>query len=547
MIDPGTTTFSVSLSDFGVDSSSLLTENEEIKRLRRKNPVWEEYWPRWCFYSQAYEGGEDFANRNNLFRHSRENEKDFDKRVERVHNMNYCEPLVDFFTNFIFSESIDRGGGTNKTWYDDFVKDVNRKGESVDDFMRQVSDDMQIYGMSYVLVDMPPLPESDNPNAVLTKQDEKDIGLTPYWVLVKPEEIIDWSVNEFESFTYVRRLQIKESIDSKGNPNKTEHYTEFFPDRIDVTDIDITLMGQATLGQKVSYPNKMGGKIPFYVTRYKRSKKYAFMGKSFLNDFAYNQREIMNLTSLLQEFLYRQAFNILTREVDSVIPLQEQGDVVLGTANVLDYPKGAHPPAYISPPSQPAAFIQSERALIKNEMYTRASQDAMVELFNGEGASGFSQAQSFYKTVPFISSRADQLERTENGLMECTLDLLGKTWDGKIKYKDRYELTNLTDALTQLMVLVRDLGIPSETFVKEELKRMALQYDGKLPVDVLTKIMNDIDKMDYKEWTVNQQLALTGGAGTSPGAQQKKDTTTLREVTKESGQTTQRATSDLKV
>lgn len=545
MIAPETRTFAVSLDEFSVDAPQ---EEQEIKRLRRKNSLWSEFSPRWQFYRKAYEGGEDFANRDNLFRHLRENELDFNSRVDRVHNMNYCEPLVDFFTNFIFAESIDRNGGSDTAFYDDFVKDVNLKDDSVDDFMRQVSDDMQIYGMAYTLVDAPPLPQGDDANAVLTVADEQALNLRPYWVMISPEEIVDWTIDQFENFKYVKRLQNVEETGNDGKSHKLERYTEFYLDRTVITDVESTDLGKATITATDEYPNKLKY-IPLFITRYKRSKKYPFIGMSFLRDFAYNQREIMNLTSLLQEFLYRQAFNILTKQVDSNVPLKEQEDVTLGTSNVMEYPKDAKEPKYLSPPSEPAAFIQGERERIKNEMYTRAAQDALVELFNGEKSSGFAQAQSFYKTVPFISSRADALERTENALMRCTYDLVGKTWKGKIKYKDRYELTNLTDALTQLQILVRDFALPSETFVKEELKRMVRAYDGKLPVELLGKIEKEIDDMDFKEWAQLQQMALTGPGpqGNSPGAQQKpKDTSTIREVQEESGKTSERSTVSVK-
>jgi hypothetical protein len=208
---------------------------------------------------------------------------------------------------------------------------------------------------------------------------------------------------------------------------------------------------------------------------------------------------------------------------------------VLGTANVLEYPKGTTAPQYITPPVDPAEFLQSERSRITGEMFKLAAQDTMNELFNGEKSSGFSQAQSFSKTVPFISTRADTLEKYENKLMSLTMQRLSKNWDGKVKYKDRYELTNLTDAMTQLVSLFRDLQFPSETFIKEELKRLAEEYDGKLPQAISAKVMKEIDDMDFTDWQATQVQALVGtGGGNSPASQQKpKSTGTLAEAASE--------------
>jgi hypothetical protein len=498
----------------------------KIEDLRKTHPLWDQFSPEWSFYLSAYEGGSDFATAENIHKHPREHEDDFNDRVKRVHNLNYCEPLVEFFTSFIFSESIDRNGGSNSDFYLKFIKNVNRRGDSIDDFMRQVSDDVQIFGMSYVLVDTPPKPAG---KPIVTKADEERLDLRPYWVLVKPDEVIDWVVDDFGRYQYIKRRQIVDEVFA-GSRRVIEKYTEITPELYTISRIDVTKSGSpAWLGEE-SIPNQLG-EIPIVVSKFRRSKKYPSMGLSFLRDFAYNNREVMNLTSLLQEFLYRQAFNILAIQRDEVLPTNEPDEGIIGSSNVLEFPKGASAPQYISPPVDPAKEIAGERARMINEMFKRAAQDFVGEIFNGEKASGFSQAQSFSKTVPHISSRADCLERVENELMALTLKMMGKNWDGKIKYKDRYELTNLNDALTQLQILVKDLQIPSETFIREELKRAVREYDGKLPKDILAKVEKEIDNADMSGWKKTQKEALVGKQGTSPAAQQKpKSTGTMEEA-----------------
>ena len=518
-------------------------EDLEIKRLRAANEDWKEYDPKWKFYLSAYEGGEAFIKSDNIFKHVREVQSDYEDRLKRAHNMNYCEPLVDFFTNFIFTEVIDRNGGNNAPFYSDFKSNVNRRGDNIDSFMRQVSDDDQIFGMSYIIVDMPKVDTSK----LLTKQDQIDANIMPYWTLVKPTEFIDWVVDDFGVLQYMKRKQMQRKVAGDGTIRELEHYTEFYPDHFDVTDIDVTIKDEIQLLPKETTVNQLG-EIPIVIARYKRSKETPFMGLSFLRDFAYNNREILNLTSLIDEFLYRQCFNILAIPTDSSIELGSQHEGNVGTANALTFPMGGKAPEYISPPVDPAKFIQEERSRIKNEMFTRAAQDALNELYNGEGSSGFSQAQSFSKTVPFISSRADELELTETRLMELTMKWLNKEWDGKIKYKDRYELTNFTDALTQFQMLARDLQLPSETFVKEELKRLYHEYDGKLSDDLVAKINKEIDAMDFKGWMETQKEALVGGQGNSPGDQQKPKSkgTTAEAAAEGNNQTSNAATNKVK-
>lgn len=489
-----------------VEDSGLV--DPEITRVRAKHPLWTVYAPEWELYLDAYEGGPDFANAKHLFKHRRESTDDFTDRANRIHYLNYCEPLTSFFTNFIFTETIQRDGGSNQDFYLQFIADVNKKGDDITTYMKHVSDDMQIFGMSYTLVDSPRDVAADG--EVLTQQDVEDQGLRPYWVLIKPDEIVDWDVDDFERVTYARRVQMV-SDRITGTVRTLEKYTEWYLDKTVITLVDASTYSQPQLLSQDTYPNALG-EIPLVCVRHKRSKRYPYMGDSFLRDLAYNNREVMNYTSLLQEFLYRQCFNILAKESDNGLPFRDQEDGVMGTSNILEYPKGASAPSYISPPVAPATFIQSERSFIINEMFKRASQDTLNELFNGEKSSGFSQAQSFSKTVPFIATRADTLESAELAFMKLTMRLMGKQWNGKIKYKDRYELTNITDAISQLTLIFKGLMMPSETFVKEEFKRLVHELDGKISPDKIADIISEIEDMDFTKW----QKSLNPGSAKPP-------------------------------
>jgi hypothetical protein len=474
-------------------------EVAEIERLRETHGLYDKYKPLWDLYLASYEGGVAFANEQNLFRHQRENPEDFLDRSKRIHYLNYIKPLVDFFTTFIYSETISRQANKGKEeWYADFRKNVNRKGDDDITYMKQVCKDMQVFGMSYTLIDMPMRPVDENGDLkVLSKAQEQELGLSPYWCLIKPDEILDWQTDDFDQYLYIKRCQYKTDKLS-GETRHLEIYTEWYLDRVVRSVVDITDSAKPKILEQPEMPNALG-KIPFVVVRYQRSDIDRFIGQSMLSDLSFNARQILNLTSLLDEFLYRQCFNQMVKEAEPFIPSidQQEGDV--GTANVIEYPKGGNAPQYLSPPVDPAKFLVEERQRISNEMFKQVAQDTMNELFNGEKRSGFSQAQSFSKTVPHIATRADALERAEHAFMSLTMEMMGETWEGSIKYKDRYEITNISDAISQLSSLVKDLMLPSPTFVKHEFKRLVEEYDGKMPLEIREKVMSEIEsKVDDK-------------------------------------------------
>jgi hypothetical protein len=497
--------------DVGVTDEKQDKDKREIERLRSKCPLYLKYEPLWTFFLAAYEGGKDFASAANIFRHPREHPDDFNGRATRLYYHNYCYPLVDFFTTFIFTETIQRDGADNKDEYDKFISNVNKKGEDITTFMMQVSDDMQIFGMSYQLVDAPP-----KPAAGMTQAQQDEQGIRPYWVLVRPTEVLDWTTDSFDNFTYLKRVECQTRIGTGMVKQNIERFTEWSQSEIKISEIDVTNPDDPILlPQAAPLENEMK-KIPFHVTRYKRSKTDKFMGLSFLNDIAFINREVMNLTSLLQEFLYRQCFNILAMESDPNVPEIEQMQGEISTANMLKYAQGTREPKYITPPVEPAKFLQSEREANIASMYKIAAQDTQNDLFNGHKSSGFSKSQSFATTVPKIATRAEALESTEMQLMQLTFEYMDKDWKGTIKYKDHYQITNLTDALQQLSTLFKDLQINSKTFAEVQMKRMIDEFDGKLSAEQRKKVYDEIEAIDWPEWFDTMKLAFLGRAALAP-------------------------------
>lgn len=510
---PETTDDDSSIPSGAKKVSGILTGEslkELLARLRSEHPLYTKYKGLWKMYLDTFEGGPCMAQDVYLHKHMREADEDYQERLKRVHYTNYCEPLTTFFTDFIYTETIHRDGGSQNDLFTEFINNVNRKGDSITSFMADgVSNEYQIFGMAYGLVDAPPRPVGVK---IVTKADEAAYKLKPYWVLIRAAEVLDWGVDDFDQYVYFKRKQNVVDTDSLGRKVEIERYTEWTPLTITVTDVTkVKNVEQAVQTQR---PNELK-KVPVVVARYTRSKEDPFMGLSFLRDLATDNIAVMNLTSLLDEFLYKQCFNILAMEMESDLPKADQEDGAMGTSNVLTYPKGMKAPQYITPSATPADKIAEERRTIVAEMYRRAAQDTVNELFNGGGSSGFSKAQSFRTTVPRIAHRAEVLEKFEIDMFKLTYEYMGEKWDGKIAYKDHYEITNLSDALSQMTTLFKDLLIPSETFAREEMNRMISLFDGKIAPDVLKKIRAEIDDADMTEWLDAQRLAFLGAAARS--------------------------------
>lgn len=505
-------------------------EKEEIKRLRSKHPDYQHLEGRWNFYLRSYEGGPDYVSEETLFKHQREHAEDFADRLKRASYANFCQPLVDFVPDFIFSQDIDRDPGSLRPQFEDFKHNVDRAGTSLNNFMKQVSQHARIFGMCYIQVDKPKLPEQYNPDELSVLEAQK-LGLdVPYLVSVNPIEVLDWRTDDKGNFIYLKRVQYLSLADSMDDfsVRSVERYTEWSPTKWRISDVDVSDEDKPRVSNRDEGPNAWKV-VPFIPHFHRRSKFNKDIGVSFLQDIAYQNRSVFNNTSLIDEFLYRQCFNILAMERDTTLPTANNVEGNAGTSNVLEVPRDAkHMPEYIAPPVDPAEFIQSERENSIKEMYRQAAQDIMHELF---ARSGDAVEKGFNRTIPVIAEQADQLQQTELHIFSLWAKMMKKEWTGKIAYRDDYSITNLLDMLVQLTTIFNGIRIMSPTFVREEWKRIVREFDGKLQPEIFEKIISEINKVsdeDIVEMLKSPKNAKTG-QGTASAAQlmQGKEQKTL--------------------
>lgn len=479
--------------------SSDLSERDkaEIKRLRSKHSDYEHSEQHWNFLLRSYEGGPCYASTETLFRHSREQAQDYEDRLRRAHYQNYCCPIVDFVPEFIFNHPIERDArGAVKPLFDKFVHDVDRNGTPLDQFMQQVSEDARLFGHCFVQVDKPQAPEGRE----LSQADVIELGLNlPYLVLVRPLEVLDWRTDQFSNYIYLKRVQYL-TIEDGEDIKDVERYTEWFRKRYKITVVDVTDSDKPKILDSKEYPNAWNV-VPFVPVFHKRSKSNRELGISAIGDIAYQNRDVFNLTSLIGEFLYRQAFNILVMEEDSAAPPERSNiEGTLGTSNVLTFPTGvSHPPQYLTPPADPAAFIQTERDKAIAEMYRQAAQDIASELFAGSNRSGDAARQAFGRTIPVIAKAADALQQAEVQILTLWAKIQNQKWEGKIAYKDSFEITNLQDLLLQLSTIFNNLHVISPTFIREEWRRIVREFDGRIERSQLDKIFKEIDGISDQE------------------------------------------------
>lgn len=479
-------------------------EKKEIERLRSQHPDYKARIDHWMFLLRAYEGGPQYIDETTIFKHQREHNEDYQDRLKRAEYQNYCQPIVDFAGEFIFAQPVERNADrTIKGEFDTFIKNVDRRGTTIDQFMRLVADETRLFGKFFVQIDVPAMPDTVDTSKPLSKAQADALGISsPYFIPVRPTEVLAWATDDFGGYTYLKRVEHRYDY-VNGEFVSFERYYEWTPTECTISTVNVTNPKKPKLqGGKTVLPHQWG-QVPFIDLYNRPSKIFCDQGISTIEDIAYQNRKVTNLSSLIEEFLYRQCFNLLAMEMAQQLPIKGSVDNSIGNSNVLEFPATTKtPPFYLSPPVAPAQFIQSERETTIKEMFRQAAQDVMSEVLGDSGLrTGDAQKQAFGRTIPSIAKTADMLQNGEVRLFTLWSKGIGKDWGSgsKISYKDDYAITNLMDLILQLTSIFTQIKPLSPTFVREEWKRIVREFDGKIPQDKMDKIMSELTNIADKD------------------------------------------------
>jgi hypothetical protein len=177
----------------------MANKEKPLKISERTHPLYNKYSSEWDFYIESALGGKDYyENEDNLFTHRLEDWSwDYNERLDRVSYLNFCNLVCRIYADYIFKEKIRRP--TDNT-LDDFRTNVDGRGTDINTFMNQISWLSSVYGQIHVVVDAPFAEDINVPLHVYKENKER---FNPYAVIVTPQDLRDWSVDEFGNLNWV--------------------------------------------------------------------------------------------------------------------------------------------------------------------------------------------------------------------------------------------------------------------------------------------------------------------------------------------------------
>jgi hypothetical protein len=416
-------------------------------------------------------GGTEFRSKTsgNLFIHPKERYEDYVERLEMSYYYNFCAPIIDIYTDHLFKQSINTDFGDIENEVNERSENIDNKGGSIGEVRKEIADLAQVYGHIFVVTD-----SLRFEGKIATKADVLDNGLLPYFTIHHPQNVINWSLDEFgRPYWVVLRETLDGNIDPfnyNRNDSGTTQYRLW------------TRQEWVLFNEKYEEVNRGVhglGVVPITCIFDKQSKKVRnFLGISAIADIAFIARDVYNSCSELKQILRDQTFAFLAVQGNS----SEYDALSVGTSKGLLYPPERNVPQYVSPPTGNAEvyFKHIDRqvskifqlAKLEGGSVQAPEQSAVMQ-------SGVSKAWDFNQTNSALSKKAGNLEDGETKLWQTYAAWLDKEFDGSVQYPHEFSVNSLNEDLDEAEKMFKiNLGAEfnkevKSAIIKKKFPRMA--------------------------------------------------------------------------
>ena len=464
------------------------------------NDIYEKYSTDWDFFEQSYIGGRRYITNQNLFRHSREDQDDFNIRMKRSPYINYCRPIIDIYTSFIFGIETNIARNTENEIYRSFIEDADYQGHNMHTFMEQVATFAMVYGHVGVVVDMPQS-EMD----IISMADLQATDIRPYCTWYDAKNITNWRMDKFNQLLWVRLRELDYAdIDPFVEQSSDYNYQYRTWTRTGwyLHDSDGNLKESGDHGL---------GVVPFISVQFKENPIDEFVGMSRLTDIAPINRLLTNVISYIEEFVSKQAFPFLATPDDPIgAGIQQEEEQVISSSNVYQFPAGSQPPQYVSPPTDPATFM---REFASDYLVKEMLRLAHLEFRELAEQSGVAKQYDFHQLNQVLVRFSRTLEATETKMARVFDKWMNTETDYEVDYPDDFQTNPVQMAIENGLEIRKLMGDKSPTFVNAHLRKLMEQLEPKLSSEIQRIIDAEMDESTQTELIMTNIDETVNGNG----------------------------------
>jgi len=322
------------------------TMSAEETKLRATHPIHDKYYDEWTFLNAAYEGVRALIAWGALYKHERESETNYQRRLKAAYGFSYSKSVVDIFNSYLFKKEfpseIPESLSNDEQWKQ-FQKDCNLEGSTFDNFFVDEQRNASILGHVGLLVDKPQSEKA-------TVAEEKEANIYPYVVAYKPMAIMDWKIERDEfgrkKLTYLKVLDDDDRY-RIWTPEKWEVWelqNTKTGERIGVTEITqvgeqptaAENKGKGMAAVKVSEGDHDLKEIPFVLLYNQKSNIDKEVGVSDITDISRVDGSLIRNLSQIEEIIDYAAFPMMRKPMKEAGASADPADEVGATA-VLEF------------------------------------------------------------------------------------------------------------------------------------------------------------------------------------------------------------------
>ncbi|MBI4774223.1 MAG: DUF4055 domain-containing protein [Deltaproteobacteria bacterium] len=452
---------------------------ESIK-LDRKHPTYLAQFAEWQKARDCYEGADCIEGRADyLPKHERETQANYINRLKRAAYTNFCLPIIENFTGQIWRNSPVRELPERMS---SLVEDVDRQGAPADAFFKSVTQDAQVEGIRFVLVDYP-----DTRN-VRDRQQEQLLRIRPYFVEIDSRRVLDWAFAQRpDGSRQLAWVVIEEEIELEGVPfieRKAEtRYRVWYLDRWQVwrhdpkTDkAEMLDEGRNSIGEVPLVPFYSDFKGPFCG----RSALHGVLSLCLAHYRKWSDRDNSEFWAGMPTWVFKN--------------WPEDSEVVIGSGNGIVTPNRDSDVEIIEHSGTAIESMRKTEMDIISAIFDIAMRQVRRTTRLVESAESKRIDRDNISSV--LQERARRFQAAETRCWQLAAKWLGQDPGAiRIQYNQEMEPEGASDGLFSQLNTARQNGdISRRTFLEWLQKRRVL--DEKLQVDQeLVRIQNEVDEM----------------------------------------------------
>ena len=407
------------------------TLSQEIAALITGNQLYNTYLSQWKYLLESYIGGSEYRDAGHLTRYQLETDSEYNARLRTTPLENHCSSVISVYNSFLFREEPDREFNQLKMMSElnDFLKDADFDGRSLNAFMKDVSTWSSVFGHCWIMLAKPNV-------GAITRADELAMGVRPYVNLLTPMVVLDWQWKRMPSgraeLVYFKYLE-----DVNGDFRTVKEWT---PDSITTITVNI---GEKTVGEKFVEVNGLG-KIPAVIAYNGRSTVRG-IGISDICDIADAQKFIYNATSEVEQSIRMDSHPSLVKT-----PETQAG---VGAGSLIHMPENLDPGLKPYLLEFSGASVSSIYEAIDHSISSidKMANTGAVRATESRTMSGVAMETEFQLLNARLSEKADNLELCEEQIWKIWCEYMGTTWEGSVDYPGSFNILDTSAEIDNLV------------------------------------------------------------------------------------------------